>query len=446
MAGERQSCRVLSEATGKVFDASYAIVFVYNLHPLSLSSIVYYHCNRITSIYVMNNKRKVQGKLDGFVCKRRAVEVEETSSTAEQDATVNISSGSGIAGLAVAESSSTACSVSRSHQMMAGSDIPYLGLSDLSQQKYDKPMQPILDSFPRGRHGKRFSAVMYSHYEWVEYSVKEDAVFCFSCRHFAKSAVRKGEILGSRTFIDKGFCKWSDQHALLQQHQESERHQSSMLAWANFKDVAAGEQTSVASQLSATRSTEIKENREHVKTLLRATRFLGCQGLAFRGHDESSSAENRGNFCAFLEEMTEIDDNLKVKLQRRYGHYLSPVYQNDLTRVFGDRVRRTIVDEVTVAKFFSVLVDETKDLSKKEQLAVLVRYVHDGVIKERSLGVFPMHSLTAEALCTFILDEVRSLGLDWDNCVGQCFDGASVMSGWANGVQARIKKEVPHAV
>jgi len=63
--------------------------------------------------------------------------------------------------------------------------------------------------------------------------------------------------------------------------------------------------------------------------------------------------------------MTEIDDNLKVKVQRRYGHYLSPVYQNDLIRVFGDRVRRTIVDEVKVAKFFSILVDETKDLSKK---------------------------------------------------------------------------------
>jgi len=295
----------------------------------------------------MNNKQKVQGKLDSFVCKRRAVE--QTSSTAEQDATVNSSGESGIAG--PAGSSSAACSVLQPSNDR-GSDISDLGLSDLSQQKYDKPVQPILDSFLTGRHGKQFSAVMYSRYEWVEYSVKEDAVYCFSCRHFAKSAVRKGEILGSRTFIDRSFCKWSNQHALLEQHQDSERHQSSMLAWANLRDVAAGKRTSTASQLSAGQSTEVKENREHVKALLRATRYLGCQGLSFRGHDESPNTENRGNFCAFLEEMTEIDDNLKVKIQRRYGHYLPPVYQNDLIRVFGDRVRRTIVDEVKVANFF----------------------------------------------------------------------------------------------
>lgn len=383
----------------------------------------------------MSNKRKVQGKLETFFLKRRGVE--ETAVTVEQETTVNSSSESGTAG-----STSATCSVVQPSNE-GGSDNSDVRLS---QQKYDKPVQPMLESFPRGRHGKRFSAVMYSRYEWVEYSIKEDAVYCFSCRHFAKNAVRKGEVLGSRTFIDRGFSKWSDQHALLEQHQESERHQSSIIAWINFRDVSAGERPSVASQLSENRSAEITENREHVKALLRATRFLGCQGLAFRGHDESQGSENRGNFCAYLEELTEIDDNLKVKLQRRYGHYLSPLYQNDFIRVFGDRVKKTIVDEVKMAKFFSILCDETKDLSRKEQLAVLVRYVHDGVIKERALGVFAMHSLTAEALCNFILAEVNSLGLDWVNCVGQCYDGASVMSGWANGVQARIKNEVPHAV
>ena len=75
-----------------------------------------------------------------------------------------------------------------------------------------------------------------------------------------------------------------------------------------------------------------------------------------------------------------------------------------------------------------------------------MRYVHDGVIKERALGVFAMHDLTAEALFNFIRDKMKSLGLDSMNCIGQCYDGASVMSGSANGVQARIQNEVPHAL
>jgi len=32
------------------------------------------------------------------------------------------------------------------------------------------------------------------------------------------------------------------------------------------------------------------------------------------------------------------------------------------------------------------------------------------------------------------------------NCVGQCYDGANVMSGTASGVQARIRNEIPHAL
>jgi len=91
-------------------------------------------------------------------------------------------------------------------------------------------------------------------------------------------------------------------------------------------------------------------------------------------------------------------------------------------------------------------VDETKDLSRKEQLAILVRYVHGSVIKERALGTYPMRSLTADALSTFIINKLHSLGLDWQNCVGQCYDGASVMSGWANGVQAKIHNQFPNAV
>jgi len=70
----------------------------------------------------------------------------------------------------------------------------------------------------------------------------------------------------------------------------------------------------------------------------------------------------------------------------------------------------------------------------------------DGVIKERALGVFAMHDVTAEALFNFILAKMKTLGLEAMNCVGQCYNGANVMSGTANGVQARIRNEVPHAL
>ena len=66
-------------------------------------------------------------------------------------------------------------------------------------------------------------------------------------------------------------------------------------------------------------------------------------------------------------------------MERTYGHYTSKESQNDLITVFGNKIVKTIVEEVKEVKFFALLVDETKDLSKKEQLAVLLRYVHSGV-------------------------------------------------------------------
>ena len=50
------------------------------------------------------------------------------------------------------------------------------------------------------------------------------------------------------------------------------------------------------------------------------------------------------------------------------------------------------------------------------------------------------------AVCTSINRDtyvvVQKLGIDWHTCVAQCYDGALVMSGWANGVQGKLNEKV----
>ena len=234
--------------------------------------------------------------------------------------------------------------------------------------------------------------------------------------------------------------------ALFEQHSESARHKGSMVSWMEWKAIASKEAKSIASRVSADRSAQVAENRSHVKALLRATSYLGRQGLAFRGHDETETSDNKGNFVELLDTMSETDACLKAKMERRYGHYSSHEYQNDLIRVFGERIEQVIVAEIIEARFFAILVDETKDISKKEQLAVIIRYVHQCCIKERVIGTYHMKHLDAVSLSKFIYEKVVSIGLDWNYCVAQCYDGASVMSGWANGVQAKIREHAPHAI
>ena len=84
--------------------------------------------------------------------------------------------------------------------------------------------------------------------------------------------------------------------------------------------------------------------------------------------------------------------------------------------------------------------DETKDLSKQEQLSIVVRYVdtcNDTVnIQERFLTFFPASSLNAESLSQYILDILKQYDLDPQMIVSQGYDdGASVMSRQCSGVQ-----------
>ncbi|KAJ8358520.1 hypothetical protein SKAU_G00150450 [Synaphobranchus kaupii] len=258
---------------------------------------------------------------------------------------------------------------------------------DLSKCKSEPPVQPVLKEYPK-KNSRRFTPELYKTYAWLEYSVQTDALFYFACRHFASTSLVAGEKSGARIFIDKGYSCWKNVRTRLCDHSESKRHRSAVVAWAYFKSVNAGQKTSIANAINVNRSAE----------------------------------------------------------KRRYGHYSSPHNQNDMIRVFGEKVKKIILEEVKDARFFAILVDETKDLSKKEQLAIIIRYVHDGCIKERALGTWHMKELSAEALATFLFKEIGSMGLDIQLCVGQCYDGASVMRGNVSGVQARIKDKVPHAV
>ncbi|CAI6345368.1 unnamed protein product [Macrosiphum euphorbiae] len=93
------------------------------------------------------------------------------------------------------------------------------------------------------------------------------------------------------------------------------------------------------------------------------------------------------------------------------------------------------------------MVDETKDLSKKEQMSFLIRFVDkESNICERSIGCYHMANSNAESLASEIIKILSINKLDIMNCIGQCYDGASVMSGQYSGVQERIRSKVPHAI
>ena len=61
--------------------------------------------------------------------------------------------------------------------------------------------------------------------------------------------------------------------------------------------------------------------------------------------------------------------------KRLQAHYLSKDIQNEIISLCGDFVRDTIVRQITKTKYFAISVDGTPDVSHKEQLSFIVRYI-----------------------------------------------------------------------
>lgn len=55
--------------------------------------------------------------------------------------------------------------------------------------------------------------------------------------------------------------------------------------------------------------------------------------------------------------------------------YVSNSTQNEIIKTYGNVILNKIVKKVNESGFFSVLVDETTDVSVKEQLTICVRYL-----------------------------------------------------------------------
>ena len=94
-----------------------------------------------------------------------------------------------------------------------------------------------------------------------------------------------------------------------------------------------------------------------------------------------------------------------------------------------------------------IMMDEASDAGHKEQVSVVVRYVDVSfVIQERLVNIGCTDSTDAEALLQILLNSIEKVGLTIDKLVGQCYDGASNMSGAIAGVQAKVKALQPRAI
>ncbi|XP_022865350.1 zinc finger MYM-type protein 1-like [Olea europaea var. sylvestris] len=220
------------------------------------------------------------------------------------------------------------------------------------------PCQPRNHIFPPTRIGKidrRFCVSWYNeHPTWLEYSIAKDAIFCFYCYLFG---------LNDGSFVKGGFSNWKKKEYIR-------------------KHVGA----SSSSHNQARVKYELFNNQE--------------QRMAFRGHDESEDSNNQGNFLELLHWLCDHNPEIKAVALTNAPENLkltSPRVQKDIVSAIASECLHVIIENIRDS-FFSILVDESRDTSMKEQMSVVIRYVKNGCILEHFIGVIHVLNTTAASL------------------------------------------------
>ncbi|XP_016165048.1 zinc finger MYM-type protein 1-like [Arachis ipaensis] len=245
------------------------------------------------------------------------------------------------------------------------------------------PNQPIFDKYPFSSdtsHPRRFQASWFELYpSWLEYSIEDDAVYCLPCYIFAmKSSINTG----SNAFIENGFRNWK----------KATKSCDDLMKQLQHVDTLMKQQT----------LEEIENNWRRLGASIDCIRWLTFQGCA-------------------LEAM------MKARVQ---------IIEKEILHVLATMVRNSIRKDIGDAKF-CIIIDEARDESKKEQMAIVLRFVDvDGFVRERFFDLVHVSDTNALILKKELVSLLSIYNLQIENIRGQGYDGASNMRGEWNGLQA----------
>ena len=262
---------------------------------------------------------------------------------------------------------------------------------------------------------------------------------------------------GSR--LDKLFRSpltfWMTAVSRLQSHScgKSETHNFSMVAIAKFKDVMVRRAVPIDQQLNRLVERQINDNREKMLSIIKTVIFCGQNNLPLRGKRDNNTEDTslQGNVQALLDlRIDSGDTKLEEHLENapRNATYRSKTIQNEIIETLGSYVLSKISAEVKVSKMFSILANEAADISNKENLPLVLRFVDISKnIRDVFVGFHHCEDgTTGEAIERLFLKAVQDHGLTMDDCRGQAYDGAGNMAGRYLGASTLIQSQFNKAL
>ncbi|XP_050056294.1 uncharacterized protein LOC114127771 isoform X1 [Aphis gossypii] len=295
-------------------------------------------------------------------------------------------------------------------------------------------------SFHSSWYFRKLLDMTYIKRDWLTYSLKLNKVFCLYCILYGNSE--------NSSWTTYGYSYWKNGLMAIVKHETSSAHVMSSLK-IKLKESCLPLVPSIIEE----RNRQVAFNREVVKQLIEITIFLARHNLSFRGHHESWESDIKGNFKDIVILLAHHSPVLSVHINqlkskgRKESSFITWDRQNLLIESIAEYILSVIKTQIMSAQYFSICIDSTFDVSHKEQLSFIVRYLFHDKIHERLIALTESPCTTGEALFDQFKLVMEKSNLDWKNkLVGQSYDGAANMRGSYSGLQSRIIDINPKAL
>lgn len=127
---------------------------------------------------------------------------------------------------------------------------------------------------------------------------------------------------------------------------------------------------------------------------------MACQGIPLRGHTESQS-----NFIQLIKLRCLDDTKLRSWNERSKYKWTSHDIINEILSIMALMILKKLLLAISEKPFFAIMVDETTDISRKEQMSVNFRVVDENMeILEYFLGFYDTPKTDADTLFNVVKD------------------------------------------
>ncbi len=298
----------------------------------------------------------------------------------------------------------------RSHHSEAACESESQSVSEVSdgERTDDEPKL-------KRRKQTKFQAAWLDKFKWLRWDEKKNHMFCEICRKQNKNnAVADG--------TDNFRTSTLSRHITSLDHQSAVREAALSLDFAKAAKSAVKQSTSNPSVIAA----------------MRTALYMAKEDIPIKKYPSMVSFLK-------LQDCPQIK-NLEVG---KNATYASRATGEEFQSCMAEAINSRIAEQVRNAPMFSVLIDETTDISITKQMVVYARVVDSDFTPHtyflRNIAI-DSPSSDAQTLTTYLVDYLQSKDIDMKKCYALGSDGASVMVGKHKGVATKLKQLNPHMI